>query len=151
MFPLYQLGWEFLSWMIKMSNACNTSIEMILYFYPSFTNVVQNADSFADIDPFLHSWNKSHWFMLYDLFMYCWIWFTNILLQDSGGSQVKTSASNARDPGLIPGVGKTPWRRKWWLTPVLLPGESHGWRSLVGYSSWGCKELDTTERLHLDT
>ena len=33
-------------------------------------------------------------------------------------------------------------------TPVLLPGESHGWRSLIGYSPWGRKELDTTERLH---
>ena len=33
-------------------------------------------------------------------------------------------------------------------TPVLLPGKSHGWRSLVGYSPWGRKELDTTERLH---
>ena len=34
-------------------------------------------------------------------------------------------------------------------TPVLLPGKSHGWRSLVGYSPWGCEESDTTERLHL--
>ena len=33
-------------------------------------------------------------------------------------------------------------------TPVLLPGESHGGRSLVGYSPWGRKELDTTEQLH---
>ena len=33
-------------------------------------------------------------------------------------------------------------------TPVLLPGEPHGWRSLVGYSPRGCKESDTTERLH---
>ena len=33
-------------------------------------------------------------------------------------------------------------------TPVLLPGESHGWRSLVGYSPWGREESDTTERLH---
>ena len=33
-------------------------------------------------------------------------------------------------------------------TPVFLPGESHGWRSLVGYSPWGCKESDMTERLH---
>ena len=33
-------------------------------------------------------------------------------------------------------------------TPVLLPEKSHGWRSLVGYSPWGRKELDTTERLH---
>ena len=33
-------------------------------------------------------------------------------------------------------------------TPVLLPGKSHGWRSLVGCSPWGLEELDTTERLH---
>ena len=34
------------------------------------------------------------------------------------------------------------------LQPVLLPGKSRGWRSLVGCSPWGCKESDTTERLH---
>ena len=37
-------------------------------------------------------------------------------------------------------VGKIPWRGKWQPTPVLLPGKSHGWRSLVGYSPWGRKE-----------
>ena len=37
------------------------------------------------------------------------------------------------------------WRRKWQPTPVFLPGESHGWRRLVGCSPWGCTELDTTE------
>ena len=47
-----------------------------------------------------------------------------------------------------PWEGKIPWRRKWQLTPVLLPGKSHGRRILVGYSPWGCKELDMTERLH---
>ena len=45
-------------------------------------------------------------------------------------------------------VGKIPWRRKWQPTPVFLPGESHGRRSLVGYSPRGCKELDTAEQLH---
>ena len=40
------------------------------------------------------------------------------------------------------------WRRQWQPTPVLLPGKSHGWRSLVGCSPWGCKESDTTEQLH---
>ena len=42
----------------------------------------------------------------------------------------------------------TPWRRQWHPTPVLLPGKSHGWRSLVGYSPWDRQESDTTERLH---
>ena len=37
------------------------------------------------------------------------------------------------------------------LKSVFLPGKSHGQRSLVGYSSWGCKESDTTELLHLET
>ena len=40
-----------------------------------------------------------------------------------------------------------PRRRKWQPTPVFLLGESHGWRSLVGYSPRGHKELDMTERL----
>ena len=39
------------------------------------------------------------------------------------------------------------WRRKWQPPPVLLPGKSHRWKSLIGYSPWGRKELDTTERL----
>ena len=40
------------------------------------------------------------------------------------------------------------WRRQWQTTPLLLPGKSHGQRSLVGCSPWGHKELDTTEQLH---
>ena len=40
------------------------------------------------------------------------------------------------------------WRRKWQPTPVSLPGKSNGCRSLGGYSPWGHKESDTTERLH---
>ena len=42
----------------------------------------------------------------------------------------------------------TYWRRQWHRTPVLLPGKSHGRRSLVGYSPWGHEESDMTERLH---
>ena len=39
-------------------------------------------------------------------------------------------------------------RKQWHPTPVLLPGKSHGWRSLVGCSPWGREESDMTERLH---
>ena len=66
-----------------------------------------------------------------------------------GGSEVKASASNGGGPGFNPWVGKIPWRRKWQSTPVFLPGESHGRKSLVGYSPRGRKESDTTEQLHL--
>ena len=44
-----------------------------------------------------------------------------------------------------PCVGNIPQRRAWQSTPVFLPGESYGQRSLVGYSPWDSKELDTTE------
>ena len=42
-----------------------------------------------------------------------------------------------------------PWRRAWQPTPVFLPGEFHGQRSLAGYNPWGFKESDMTERLSL--
>ena len=50
---------------------------------------------------------------------------------------------NAGDLGLIPGSGRSPGE---WVIPVLFPGESHGHRSLVGWSPWGCKELGMDER-----
>ena len=62
-------------------------------------------------------------------------------------TQMVESTCNAGDLGLIPELGNTPWRRKWQPTPVFLPGKSHGWSSLAGYSPWGCKELDMTEQL----
>ena len=54
-------------------------------------------------------------------------------------------------PGLHPWVDKIPWRREWLPTPVFLPGEPQGQKSLMGYSPWGPKELDTTEWLTLLT
>ena len=62
-----------------------------------------------------------------------------------GGSDGKSICPQCRRPGFNPWVGKTSWRRKWQPTPVFLPGKSHGWRSLVGYSSWGRKGSDTTD------
>ena len=47
--------------------------------------------------------------------------------------------------GFDPWVRRIAWGRAWQPTPIFLPGESHGQRSLAGYSPWGCKESDTTE------
>ena len=47
-----------------------------------------------------------------------------------------------------PWVGTIPWSRKWHPTPVSLPGECHGQRSLVDYSPWGCKEMDMADSAH---
>ena len=54
-------------------------------------------------------------------------------------------AGDIRDAGWIPGLGRCPWRRAWQPNLVFLPGESHGQRSLVGYSPKGHKESDTPE------
>ena len=63
------------------------------------------------------------------------------------GSDGKESACNAGDPGSITGLLRFPWRKKWQPTPEFFPGESHGQRSLAGYSPWGRKALDMTEQL----
>ena len=60
----------------------------------------------------------------------------------------KESTCRCRTCRFYSWVGKVPWRRKWQPTPAFLPGESHGQRSLVGYSPWGSEEPDMTERLN---
>ena len=62
----------------------------------------------------------------------------------TSGSAVKNLTACAGVMGLIPGGGEIPWERAWQPTPVLLPGKSHGQRSLVGHRPWGHEELHTT-------
>ena len=76
------------------------------------------------------------------IYIYCIYW------GFPGGSDGKASACNAETQVRFLGW-EDPWRRKWQSTPARLPGKSHGQRSLIGYSPWGHKESDTTERLHL--
>ena len=62
-----------------------------------------------------------------------------------GSSGGKEFACNAGDLVLIPGLGRSRWRKKWQPTPVFLPGESPWTEEPVGYTPWGCKELDTIQ------
>ena len=57
----------------------------------------------------------------------------------------RTSGSQVQSHRLNLWVGKIPWRKEWQPTAVFFPRESHGQRSLVGYSAWSRKELDMTE------
>ena len=66
-----------------------------------------------------------------------------------GGSLGKESACNAGDPGSTPGLGKSPGEGKGNSLQCTYPGEFHGQRSLMGYSPWGHKESDMTERITL--
>ena len=71
--------------------------------------------------------------------------YIHIYMGFPGSSDGKESACNVGDLGLIPGLGRSPGGRAWQSTSVFLPGESHGQRSLVGYSPGGRKELGMTE------
>ena len=64
---------------------------------------------------------------------------------------VKNLPANAGDMkcGFDPWGGMIPWRRVWQPAPLFLPGESHGQRSLVGYSPQGLEELDMTEHAYI--
>ena len=64
---------------------------------------------------------------------------------------VKNPPADAGDMrhGFDPWVGKIPWSQAWQSTPVFLPGESPGQKSLVGHSPWGHNEVDTTEHAHM--
>ena len=57
------------------------------------------------------------------------------------------SVGRCKRQGFCPWSGKIPWRGAWQPTPVFLPGESHGQRSLAGYGLQGHEVSDTTERL----
>ena len=91
------------------------------------------------------------------LFKWVWVlqleeafWASQVSLKGfPGGTSGKESTWQYRRCGFNLWVRKGPWRRAWQPTPVFLPGESHGQRSLVGYSLWVCKELDAIEWLSL--
>ena len=65
----------------------------------------------------------------------------------TSGKEPTSQSRRHQGHGFGPWVGKIPWRGAWQPTPVLLPGESHGQRSLAGYSPRGPKESDTTVAL----
>ena len=66
-----------------------------------------------------------------------------------GGPDSKEFACNAGDLDLIPGSGRCPGEKEWLPTPVFLPRELHGQRSMVGYSPWGWSVLCTIFQLYL--
>ena len=65
--------------------------------------------------------------------------------RDSLVAQMVKDPPEMRGTGFNPWIGKIPWRKTWQPTPVFLPGECHGQRSLAGYGPWYGKEGDTTE------
>ena len=79
----------------------------------------------------------------------CFISRMYMLIPDGSSKESACQCRRHRRRGFDPWVRKISQKRKWQLTPVFLPEESHGQRSLVGYSPWSQKESDTTERLSI--
>ena len=75
-------------------------------------------------------WKTTIWYYIYQ-----WSGFP----VGASGKETPCQYRRYKRRGLDPFVGKITWRRKCQPSPIFLPGESHGQRSLVGYSPWGCK------------
>ena len=112
-------------------STCNSDLSSVLLFLKLLTST--------------HSWLDKHCFQrLGDWSILPWNTRKAIILYN-WWLRWKRIHLQCRRPGFDPWGGKIPWRREWLPTPVFWPGKFHGQRSLVGYSPWGCKELDTTE------
>ena len=149
--PISWLGylfiWYWAPWAVGLSQRSPLSIasfvNMFSYYQDCFFFFLLFIVSFT-VQKFLNL-TKFHLFFVY-LFLFLplqrkikIIKYIEINLPKSfpGCSDGKESACNAGDWGSIPRL-KIPWRRKQQHTVVFLSGKSHGWRSLVGCSPWGC-------------
>ena len=70
-----------------------------------------------------------------------------LLIGGTSGKEPACQCRRLKRNRFSPWVRKIPWRRAWRATPVFLPGKSHGQRSQVCYSAWGCTEADPTKNL----
>ena len=91
-----------------------------------------------------HKAKKFFLCLLFCTYMRWWMFIQLIVVIISWCMDVKSFAVCLK-PGFYPWVRKIHWRRKWQFTLVLVPGKSHGERSLVGCCPWGRTESDTTE------
>ena len=106
------------------------------YIWPGFLglSVCQSTNHIVGVDQIFVEWEK----LRASTFQY---W-------DSLVAQTVKRLPRIQETQVHLWVRKIPWRRTWQPIPELLPRNFHGWRSLVGYSPCGHKELDTTERFH---
>ena len=86
--------------------------------------------------------------MALPVWLFCFVlWLSNVPVWGFPGRLVVKNPPAVQGCGFDPWVGKISLRRAWQPTLVLLPGKSHGQRSLVGYNPWGGRESDVTEQL----
>ena len=103
-----------------LSLACSWQLSLCLHIV--FTMVRHVPDLLSKYKD--TSWHHSYWIGVYLMISF---WTSQV-------AQYKESSCQYRQHGLDPHVKKMPWRRTWQLTTIFLPGKSHGWRRLAGYS-----------------
>ena len=91
----------------------------------------------------MESWLKDLFFPLSNCLIYI-----VVILWASLIAQMAKNPSTTQENWFDSWISKIPWRRAWQPTPVFLPEESHGQRSLAGYRLWGRKESDMTQKIH---
>ena len=94
---------------------------------------------------FFYDWVVFHCVYVYVCVCVCVLWG---FPDGASGKEITCRGRKYKRPGINPWIRKIPWGRAQQPTLVLLPGESHGQRSLAGSSSWSSKELDMTEHAH---
>ena len=146
---LLQMAWfhsfysiVYIHYIFFIHSSVNWTFRLLPYFGHCKQHCSEYLDSCIFLNPFFFSWSC--------LYAQEWDWLLGhmIALDFPGGTSGKEPAYQCRRHkrrGFNPCIRKIPGKKAWQPTPVFLPGESHGQRSLTGYSPKGCKELDTTE------
>ena len=146
-----QKSWQSESFLIWTSHVPYKQIEKVLLLDPSLLNgsckpgTVKSISASSCYSSKRLECRRSRVYWLCDLGISLMLWLNCIPPKFMVLLMVKNLPDNAedvRDSVLIPGLGRFPWTlRAWQLTPVFMPGESHGQRSLVGYGPQGSQRF----------
>ena len=107
-----------------------------------------SSSSSSSINLISLGWHYSYSFSPFAIFSFKFISHSAFLglTGSASGKELACQCRRHKRHVFKPCIRKIPWRRTWQPTPLFLPGEFHGQRSLVGYSPWHRKESDTTEK-----
>ena len=129
-------GWQRMRWLDGIAHVMDMSLSGLCELVMDRGAWCAAVHAITKNQTQLSNWTELNW--------------TEPLKWASSGSNSKRiclQCRRCRRLGLDSWVGKSPWRREWLPTPVFLPQESHGQRSLMVYRPWDWKELDMTEQL----
>ena len=115
--------------------------------------IATRSFQWAELGIDINTWYKHRYYIYVCVYIYVYVYiYASQVAQVVKKKKTKNLLANEgdlRDRGLIPGLRRSPWRKAWQPTPVFLPGESHGQRSLVGYIHSLTKSWTRLKRLSM--